>query len=223
MTVNTAAVTATGISKRFGATRACVLDRIELTARGGTLSLVIGPPGSGRSTLVRCLTGVYRPDAGAVTFRLGDRDAVNLTAADPRTVAWMRSHHIASFDGLLAASPRLPAAVAVARAARRTRASAVAALTRLEVADLAPIAIGQLRPADRLTVGLAAVLLAERPFVVLDEPEKSAAPAVLTNWLRRAIDAGAAVVATGAPGSALESIATTVGELRRGKVEWRRP
>jgi ABC-type cobalamin/Fe3+-siderophores transport system ATPase subunit len=216
-----AAITAAGLSKGFDGAQ--ILDSVELTAPGGTVAVVIGPPGSGRSTLARCLTGVYRPDAGDVTFRLGGRGAVNLSAADPRTVAWMRGQHIASFDGLLAAAPRLPAALAVARAARRSRASAVGALTRLQVANLAPVAIGRLRPGERLTVALAAALLAERPFVVLDDPERYADPQTLTAWLRRVSDAGAAVVATAGPGSALVSIATTIGELQRGRLEWHRP
>jgi ABC-type sugar transport system ATPase subunit len=215
-----AEIAVTGLSKRFDLH---VLDGVELTARGGSLSLIVGEPGSGKSTLVRCLTGVYRPDAGAVTYRLGGRGAVNLTASDARTVAWMRAHHIASFDGLLAAAPRLPAALAAARAARCSRPSAVAALGRFHISNLAPVPIGRLRTSDRLTVSLATALLTERPFVVLDEPESFADQVSLTGWLRRLTDDGAAVVATGNPGSPLESIATAMGELRRGRIEWRRP
>ena len=77
-----AAITVTDLSKRFvGAPPTGVLDAVNLIARGGTLSLIVGAPCSGKSTLLRCLTGVYRPDAGEVTFRLGAR-VLNLTAAD---------------------------------------------------------------------------------------------------------------------------------------------
>jgi ABC-2 type transport system ATP-binding protein len=219
---NVAEIAVTALTKRFD-TQPVVLDDVALTARGGGLSLILGAPGSGKSTLVRCLTGVYRPDTGAVSYRLGRRGAVDLTTSDARTVAWLRTHHIASFDGLLAAAPRLPAAVAAARAARCSRTSAVAALGRFHISNLAPVPIGRLRAADRLSVALAAALLAERPFVVLDEPERFAEPQSLTRWVRRLTDDGAAVVATASPGSPLESIATATGELRRGKIEWRRP
>ncbi|WP_102145369.1 ATP-binding cassette domain-containing protein [Mycobacterium hubeiense] len=212
----------TGLSKRFDP-QPKVLDDVELTARGGGLALIVGAPGSGKSTLARCLTGVYRPDNGTVTYRLGSRGAVDLTAADARTVAWLRTHHIGSFDGLVAAPPRLPAAVAAARAARCSRSSAVAALGRFHIANLASVPIGRLRVSDRLAVSLAAALLSERPFVVLDEPERFADGEGLTRWLRRLTDDGAAVVATGSPGSPLHGIATATGELRRGKIQWRKP
>jgi len=217
-----AEIAVAGLSKRFDA-HPVVLDDVALSARGGGLTLIVGAPGSGKSTFVRCLTGVYRPDAGGVTYRLGGRGAVDVTTADARTVAWLRAHHIASFDGLLAAAPRLPAAVVAARVARCSRPSAVAALGRFHISSLAPVPIGRLRGTDRLTVALAAALLAERPFVVLDEPDRYADPDSVTRWVRRLTDDGAAVVATGSLDSALESIATATGELRRGKIEWRRP
>jgi ABC-type sugar transport system ATPase subunit len=222
MTAGAAEIAVTGLSKRFDG-RPAVLEAVELIARGGTLSLIVGAPGAGKSTFVRCLTGVYRPDAGAVTYRLGGLGAVDLNTSDARTAAWMRTHHIASFDGLLAVAPRLPAAVAAARAARCSRLSAVAALGRFHISALAPVPIGRLRASDRLTVALAAALLAGRPFVVLDDPEAFADPASLTKWVRRLADDGAAIVATGPPGSSLESIATATGELRRGRIEWGRP
>lgn len=223
MTTGISAITVRGLSKRFGrGTRGRVLDEVDMTVRGGTLSLIVGSPGSGKSTLVRCLTGMYRADAGHVTFVLGSRGAVNLTAADPRTVAWLRNHHIASLDGLLAAAPRLPASVAIARAARRDAAEGVAALARLRVQDLASVPVGRLRAADRLTVALAAALLAERPFVVLDEPEQAAQADDLASWLTAARQAGAAIAVTGTPASSLGAIATATGELRKGRIQWRK-
>lgn len=223
MTATAAAVIAVaGLSKRF-AGQPAVLDGVDLTVRSGGLTLVIGTQGSGKSTLVRCLTGVYRPDTGGVRYLLAGRGEVDVTTADARTVAWLRARHLASFDGLLPAAPRLPAAVAAARAARCGRPSAVAALGRFHIANLAPVPIGRLRAADRLTVALAAALLAERPFVVLDEPEASAESDSVVRAVRRLTDRGAAVLATGGPGSSLESIATATADLRRGKTEWRRP
>lgn len=213
-------IVADGLTKYFGTQR--VLSGAALTAPAGTLTVVLGDPGVGKSTLARCLTGVYLPDAGSVRYCLGESAAVELTSMDARTAAWIRTHHIASFDDLMAAAPRLPAASAAARNARRERAAAVGMFTRFGVADLATVPVGRLRPAERLTVALMAALIADRPFVVLDSPERCADPGVLTAWLRRLTDRGVAVVATGGPDSRLVAAAASVGELMRGRIEWHR-
>lgn len=210
------------LSKRFGGS-ADVLDGAALTVTGGHLTLIVGAPGSGRTTLARCLTGVYRPDSGAVTLRLGGRGAVDLTAADPRTVAWLRAQHIAAFDGALAAAPILTAGAAVARAARCTPAASAAGLARLGAAALVRAPLGRLRATERHTVALAAALLADRPVIVLDGPDRYAPDQALAGWLLQATARGAAVVVTAAADSSLVSIATAVGELRKGDIVWHTP
>lgn len=214
------AIVVSGLTKRFGDDTG--LGPVQMTVPAGTLTVITGGPDAGKSTLVRCLTGVYRPDAGSVTFRLGGAGEIELIDADPRTVAWLRGRHIASFNGPLAAAPRLPAADAVGRAARCDHTSALGALTRLRAQRLAPTPVGRLRPAERHTVALAAALIAARPFVLLDEPESAADPASVAVWVQRAIEGGAAVLATATPDSALASLATATGELRRGRIEWRK-
>lgn len=216
-----ATITVQGLRKCFGG-EAGLLGPVRLAVPAGTLTVITGVPGSGKSTLMRCLTGVYRPDGGSVTFRLGSADAVDLISADPRTVAWLRGRHIASFNGPLAVAPRLPAAAAIARAARCDHAAALGALARLRAERLAPTPVGRLRPAERHTVSLAAALIAGRPFVLLDEPEAAADPGTVATWVQQAVENGAAVVATGTPDSALASFATATGELRRGRIEWRK-
>ncbi|AKS34567.1 ATP-binding cassette domain-containing protein [Mycolicibacterium goodii] len=214
----TATITATGLSKRFDRTE--VLRGAEIFATGGHLTLVEGAPGSGRTTLARCLTGVYRPDGGTVSLGLGGRGSVDLTAADARTVAWLRARTLAAFDGAPAAAPTLTAAAAVARAAGCTHTAAVAGLTRLGAGTHAHLPLGRLRTDGRHRVALAAAMLACRPFVVLDEPERHAPATVLTDWLRQLTESGAAVVVTAACGSSLTAIASAVGELREGEIEW---
>ncbi|MFZ0269592.1 ABC transporter ATP-binding protein [Caulobacter sp.] len=63
------ALRATGLSKRFktGRTFIEVLKDVDFDARHGDLTMVMGPSGSGKSTLVAALSGLLRPDAGAVT------------------------------------------------------------------------------------------------------------------------------------------------------------
>ncbi len=58
----TPAIEAEGLAKRFGTTRA--LDGVDLAAPAGTVLALLGPNGSGKTTTVRILTTLLRPDAG---------------------------------------------------------------------------------------------------------------------------------------------------------------
>ena len=68
----------TGLIKNFGRTRA--LDGLDLAVRAGEVHGFLGPNGSGKTTTIRVLLGLLRPDAGRVSLFGGDpwRDAVTL-------------------------------------------------------------------------------------------------------------------------------------------------
>lgn len=44
------------------------LDGVSLTVEPGQLVAVIGPNGAGKTSLFNCISGVYRPQQGAITF-----------------------------------------------------------------------------------------------------------------------------------------------------------
>ena len=56
-----------GISKSYGETP--VLIDLDLEARADQLTVVYGPPASGKSVLVRILTGLEKPDQGRILLR----------------------------------------------------------------------------------------------------------------------------------------------------------
>ena len=63
-----------GVSKRFGGLS--VISELDLHVDEGEVLSVIGPNGAGKTTLFNLITGVYRPDAGAI--RLDGRSLVGL-------------------------------------------------------------------------------------------------------------------------------------------------
>lgn len=56
-----------GLTKRYGEHLA--LDRLDLTVDEGRVLVLVGPSGGGKSTLLRILGGLERPDAGLVRAR----------------------------------------------------------------------------------------------------------------------------------------------------------
>jgi ribose transport system ATP-binding protein len=57
---------ATGLNKRFGPTRAA--SDVSITLRTGTVHAIVGENGAGKSTTLRMLGGVMRPDSGEMTL-----------------------------------------------------------------------------------------------------------------------------------------------------------
>ncbi len=54
------------VSKRFDSVTA--LDGLSLHVPSGSVYGLVGPNGAGKSTIIRILMGIYRPDAGCVSF-----------------------------------------------------------------------------------------------------------------------------------------------------------
>ena len=55
------------LSLNFGGIRA--LQDVSVSVAEGETLAVIGPNGSGKTSLFNCVTGIYRPTAGAIAFR----------------------------------------------------------------------------------------------------------------------------------------------------------
>jgi len=55
-----------GLDKSFGGNMA--LCKVSLDINPGEIHALIGPNGSGKTTLINVISGVYKPDGGAVTF-----------------------------------------------------------------------------------------------------------------------------------------------------------
>lgn len=56
---------ANNISKSFIGVRA--LNNIDITINAGEIHCLAGENGCGKSTLVKCISGVYTPDEGTIT------------------------------------------------------------------------------------------------------------------------------------------------------------
>lgn len=162
----------TGICKRFNGIHA--LNGVNMTVRAGEVMALIGENGAGKSTLVKTLTGIHRPDAGAIAL-----DGAEVAFASPQAAmaAGITAVHqeTVMFDELSVAENiyvgRQPTAGKLGRIDwKRIEREAEALFARLEVALPVRARVKDLSVAQRHFVEIARALAQEARVVIMDEP-----------------------------------------------------
>src|SRR6266545_1341304 len=79
-----------GVNKSFGTTP--VLREVSVDIASGSLTALLGPSGGGKSTLLRVIAGLEKPDTGTVVI-----SGVNATGLPPqrRNVGFVFQHYAA--------------------------------------------------------------------------------------------------------------------------------
>jgi sulfate transport system ATP-binding protein len=175
-------IAASGISKRFGTVVA--LDDVAVDVPDRSLTALLGPSGGGKSTLLRVVAGLERPDAG--TVRIAGADVTDVPARE-RGIGFVFQHY-AAFRHLTVAD-NIGFALAVRRRPKkeiRARVEELLALVRID--GLGGRYPSQLSGGQRQRMVLARALAAEPRVLLLDEPFgalDAAIRAELREWLRR--------------------------------------
>ena len=86
-----------GVSKSFGSS--VILDKVDLTIHRGEALAIIGPSGTGKSTILRIIAGLLAPDAGEVYVQGQRRKGLIEDAPDPVGIG-MVFQQAALFDSL---------------------------------------------------------------------------------------------------------------------------
>lgn len=188
------------VTVRYGAKTA--LEGASLSVGPGERVALVGPSGAGKSTLLGLASGSRIPSAGTVTT-LG----TDLQTASRRTLRRVRSrigsvHQRLDLVGPLAAIHNVNAgrlgrwnlAKALISLIRPLETdSALGALDRLGIADLARTRTERLSGGEQQRVALARVLVQEPALVLADEPISSLDP----QRARAVMDMLTGIVATG--------------------------
>jgi ABC-2 type transport system ATP-binding protein len=166
----TAAISCEGLRKAYGKTVA--LSGLTFAAEGGCVGFV-GPNGSGKTTTLRILAGLARPQAGEAAIGGHDiartrRDAQRLLGYLPQAPA---------FPGNMTALEYVRWA-AVLQGVRGTAAArgATLALERLGLGDAAQRRVAGFSGGMKQRLGIAAAIVHRPPVLLLDEPMSALDP-----------------------------------------------
>ncbi len=163
------AIDVQGLTKRYG-TRS-VVDDVSLQVRTGRICGFLGPNGSGKTTTIRMLCGLLKPDAGRGTC-LG-MDILAESARIRREVGYM-TQKFGLYDDL-SIRQNLDFVGRLFELPRR-REAVDRALERLGLAERQQQLAGALSGGWKQRLALAACLLHEPKLLLLDEPTAGVDP-----------------------------------------------
>jgi ABC-2 type transport system ATP-binding protein len=165
------AIAAERLTKWYGP-RLAVHD-VSFDVEAGEVMGLLGPNGSGKTTVLRMIAGYLRPSAG--TLRLAGLDTIDGPLESRRQIGyvpeeaplydWMKVDELLAFMGRLKGLGG-----ATLHAAER------AVVERLALGDVRRLPVGKLSRGYRQRVAVAQALLSDPPILVFDEPTNGLDP-----------------------------------------------
>lgn len=164
-------IVADQLSKRYG-TRLAV-DRVSFTVEAGEVMGLLGPNGSGKTTILRLLTGYLRPSSGTACVAgfdvahegLQARRYVGYVPEDVPLYTHMRVEEFLAFMGRLKGL-----------SGRALQEGIAMVCARLALTSVQRTVIGKLSRGYRQRVAIAQALLNNPPLLILDEPTNGLDP-----------------------------------------------
>ena len=159
------------LQKHFGGVKA--VDGIDIDVVRGTVHALIGPNGSGKTTTLNVLNGIYKPTAGTITI-----EGVDVTQKSPHVRA---AHGVGRTFQNIRLFPSLSALENVRIGAQREnnpiepgdaalRERALSALAFVGMADRAHVSVKSLPYGHQRLVEIARALAGHPRLLLLDEP-----------------------------------------------------
>lgn len=203
----------TALSHRFGSHQA--VDRLDLHVPGGAVYGFLGPNGSGKTTTIRLLLGLLRPQQGRIAI-FGETFPAARQAVARRIGAMVETPcfygHLSGFDNL-----------ELTRRALGLNTTETARV--LDLVELAPFArqrVAGYSLGMRQRLGIARALLGHPKLLILDEPTNGLDPAgvLAMRQLIRSLPEreGASVFVSSHLLNEIEQMASHVGLMDRGRL-----
>jgi len=159
------------LQKHFGGLKA--VDGIDLEVAPGTVHALIGPNGSGKTTSLNVVNGIYKPTAGKIA--LDGIDVTNLKPHDRAGLGMGRTFQnirlfqsMTALENVMVGAQRENNPIESGREALTQR--AMAALQFVGIADRAHIVVRSLPYGTQRLVEIARALAGYPKLLLLDEP-----------------------------------------------------
>ena len=227
-----------GLSKTFTlhvlrGKRVPAFDDVSFAVPRGKITAIIGPSGSGKSSLLKCIYRTYLPTRGRILYHGAGGD-VDLAAADDHAILALRRREIGYVAQFLKAPPRLTAAAVVARplveqgvARGAAMAAAAALLARLNLpAELHDAYPALFSGGEQQRVNIARALIGRADLLLLDEPTSALDHANLRSvaaMLREARAAGTTIVGIFHDAAMVAALADQIVVMEQGTVPYAGP
>ncbi|RZT87617.1 ABC-2 type transport system ATP-binding protein [Pseudonocardia sediminis] len=209
------------LTKRFG--RITAVDRVDLDVPAGSRFGLLGPNGSGKTTMVRMLLGLVHATSGTAHV-LGEPMPRAAASVLPRVgalvenpAAWPALSGRSNLRMLDAAGSR--GGLVVRPGARRRRVEEALEQVGLAGVDRRPVKAYSLGMRQRL--GIAAALLRRPPLLILDEPTNGLDPrgiGEIRSLMVALNDGGTTVVLSSHLLSEVEALCTRIGLMDAGRL-----
>lgn len=210
-----AVVSIEGLSKRYG--RRLAVDGVSLEVHEREVVGLLGPNGSGKTTILRILTGYLRPSAGTIRVDGLDvateghlaRGRIGYVPESAPLYAHMRVNEFLAFMGRLRGLEQ----PALHRSLESVR-------ERLSLGPVGEVVIGRLSRGYRQRVSIAQAMLHQPKLLVLDEPTNGLDPrqVIELRGLLRTLAQDCAVLVTSHILAEMERIADRVAILLNGRL-----
>jgi ABC-2 type transport system ATP-binding protein len=194
------------------------VDRLNLSVRAGEFYTLLGPNGAGKTTTLKMVTGLLRPDGGAISvFGI---DALRDPIGAKRIMAWLGDEPMIydkltplEYLGFIAGLWSVPGDVATARAR-----------DLIALLGLGPYARQRCEgfsKGTRQKVALAGALVHEPRLIILDEPFTgldAGSARLVKDVLRARLREGCSVIMTTHILDVAERMADRIGVIAQGRL-----